>query len=393
MRILHSLTYFRPHYSGMTVYADRLARALAARGHRVTVLTSRYHRSLPRLETRDGVQVRRVDVVLRVSKGVLMPGFPYWALRLAASHDVIHVHLPSLEAAGLSILGRLLGKAVVATYQSDLLLPRSAVNWLASRVSTVANTVTVRAADVVTSMTRDFAEESTFLSRWLGKLAVVGPPIEVPRVPEARVAVLRGLWGTTEPGDGGGPVIGMAARLATEKGAEVLARAMPEVLRRYPRARVLYVGEHENVFGEEAYARRMAPILSGLGDHWKFLGVLSPEDMAAFFRICDLTVLPSLNSTESFGMVQVESMVCGTPVVASELPGVRFAVADTGMGLTVPPGDAAALARGIVTVLERPQDFRRDPAAVAARYSPSRTAEQFEDLYRALLSGRRRRLT
>ncbi|MGH2625710.1 MAG: glycosyltransferase, partial [Anaerolineales bacterium] len=66
-------------------------------------------------------------------------------------------------------------------------------------------------------------------------------------------------------------------------------------------------------------------------------------------------------------------------------------VSDTGMGLTCPPGDAAALARGILTVLERPGDFRGDPAAVAARYSPSRTAEQFEDLYRTLLSGRRRR--
>lgn len=393
MRILHSLTYFLPHYSGMTVYADRLARALAARGHRVTVLTSRYHRSLPRFETRDGVQVRRVDVAMRVSKGVLMPSFAYWGLRLAASHDVIHLHLPSLEAAGLAVLGRLLGKAVVATYQSDLLLPRSAVNWLASRVSTVANAVTVRAADVVTSMTRDFAEESAFLSRRLGKLAVVRPPIEVPRVSGERVAELRKRWGTPESGDGGAPVIGMAARLASEKGAEVLARAMPEVLQRHPQARVLYVGEHENVFGEEDYARRMAPILSQLGEHWKFLGVLSPEDMAAFFRICDLTVLPSLNSTESFGMVQVESMVCGTPVVASDLPGVRFAVGDTGMGLTVPPGDAAALARGILTVLGRPKDFRGDPAAVAARYSPSRAAEQFEDLYRTLRSSRRRRPT
>lgn len=391
MRVLHSLTYFRPHYSGMTVYADRLARALAGRGHRVTVLTSRYHRSLPRSEMRDGVHVRRVDVALRVSKGVLMPAFPYWALRMAVAHDVIHVHLPSLEAAGLSVLGRLLGKAVVATYQSDLLLPRSAVNWMAGRVSTMANSLTVRAADVVTSMTRDFAEHSPFLSRWLAKLAVVRPPIEVPRVSDEQVARLRRRWGAAEPGEGGAPVIGMAARLATEKGAEVLARAMPEVLRRYPAARVLYVGEHENVFGEEPYARRLAPILSRLGDHWRFLGVLSPEDMAAFFRVCDLTVLPSLNSTESFGMVQVESMVCGTPVVASDLPGVRHAVADTGMGLTVPAGDPAALAKGILTVLERPQDFRGDPAAVAARYSPARTAEQFEDLYRALLTGRRRR--
>jgi glycosyltransferase involved in cell wall biosynthesis len=185
----------------------------------------------------------------------------------------------------------------------------------------------------------------------------------------------------------------MAARLATEKGAEVLARAMPEILRRYPEARVLHVGQHKNVFGEEAYARRMAPILSELGDHWRFLGVLSPEDMAAFFRVCRLTVLPSLNSTESFGMVQIESMISGTPVVASDLPGVRFATSDTGMGLTVPPGDAGALASAILRVLERPEDFRGDPADVARSYAPARTAEQFEGIYQDLLSRRKRRPT
>src|SRR3990170_9014651 len=110
MRILHSLTYFWPHYSGMTVYADRLTRALVERGHQVTILTSRYDRSLPASESRDGVQVRRVDVGARVSKGVLMPSFGYWALRLAADHDVVHVHLPQLEAASLAWAARRMGK-------------------------------------------------------------------------------------------------------------------------------------------------------------------------------------------------------------------------------------------------------------------------------------------
>jgi len=389
MRILHSLTYFWPHYSGMTVYADRLTRALVERGHQVTILTSRYDRSLPRTEVRDGVHVRRVDVGARVSKGVLMPGFAYWSLRLAADHDVVHVHLPQLEAASLAWAARRMGKAVVATYQSDLLLPPSPVNWLASRVSTLANAVSVRSAEVVTSMTRDFAEQSVFLSRYLDKLIVVRPPIEVPEVSPERVARLRAEWSVPE----GSPAIGMAARLATEKGAEVLARAMPEILRRYPGARVLYVGQHKNVFGEEAYARRMAPILSELGDHWRFLGVLSPEDMAAFFRMCRLTVLPSLNSTESFGMVQIESMISGTPAVASDLPGVRFATSDTGMGMTVPPGDAGALASAILRVLERPEEFRGDPADVARRYAPARTAEQFEGIYQDILSRRKGQAT
>ena len=79
MHILTTLTYYRPHYSGLTIYAERLARALVERGHQVTVLTSRYDRSLPAQEVRDGVQIIRPHVLMNVSKGVLMPTMFYWA--------------------------------------------------------------------------------------------------------------------------------------------------------------------------------------------------------------------------------------------------------------------------------------------------------------------------
>ena len=73
MKILIELTYYRPHTSGLTIYAERLATALAGRGHQVTVLTSQYDKSLPREEMMEGVRVVRVPVLLRISKGVIMP--------------------------------------------------------------------------------------------------------------------------------------------------------------------------------------------------------------------------------------------------------------------------------------------------------------------------------
>jgi glycosyltransferase involved in cell wall biosynthesis len=75
MKVLIALTYYRPHTSGLTIYAERLARALAERGHRVTVLTSQYDKSLPRTEYLHGVDVVRVPVAFRISKGVIMPTF------------------------------------------------------------------------------------------------------------------------------------------------------------------------------------------------------------------------------------------------------------------------------------------------------------------------------
>jgi glycosyltransferase involved in cell wall biosynthesis len=161
-------------------------------------------------------------------------------------------------------------------------------------------------------------------------------------------------------------IIGMAARLATEKGVEVLVQAMPKVLERFPEARVFFVGPYRQVVGEEAYSARIMPMIESLWEHWTFLGIVSPEEMAAFFEVSEVIVLPSLNSTESFGIVQVEAMTCGTPVVASNLPGVRVPVQLTGSGLIVPPGDAGALASAMIEILQDPKRFRGNPEKLAS---------------------------
>jgi len=89
LRILIVLTYYRPHTSGLTIYAERLARGLAARGHQVTVLTSRFNRSRPIEALEDGVRVVRAPVLFRVSKGVIMPTFGWLATQLVREHDVV----------------------------------------------------------------------------------------------------------------------------------------------------------------------------------------------------------------------------------------------------------------------------------------------------------------
>ena len=108
MRVLISLMYYRPHYSGLTIYAERLARALAARGHQITVLTSRYDKDLAEKEEKDGVQIIRPRVLVQISKGVIMPSMPIWAWKLIRQSDIINTHVPQPDAAVINSLGRLL---------------------------------------------------------------------------------------------------------------------------------------------------------------------------------------------------------------------------------------------------------------------------------------------
>ena len=179
----------------------------------------------------------------------------------------------------------------------------------------------------------------------------------------------------------------MAARLAAEKGVEYLAQALPFVIAEFPGARLLFVGPHSDVVGEDAYASRLKPLIDGLGDHWSFLGILSPEEMASFFHVCDVTVLPSVNSTESYGMVQVESIACGTPVVASDIPGVRVPVKMTGSGCIVPPGDTAALVDALLAILHNPHGFRGNPDELVQLSTPEAVAEQYEAIFQQVRFG------
>jgi glycosyltransferase involved in cell wall biosynthesis len=376
MRVLIALTYYRPHVSGLSIYAERLGRALARRGHQVTVLTSRFDRSLPARQTVDGVTIVRPPVALRVSKGVIMPTIGWWATRLALTHDVLSIHLPQFDAPGIALRGRLFGKPAILTYHSDLSLPPTPFNRLANQVVNAANHAAAVLADAIVAYTRDFAENSPYLSRYIQKVRVIPPPVEVGKVSEEELISFRRKHGLE-----GRKVIGMAARLAAEKGVEYLLEAAPTILERYPGTHFLFAGQYENVLGEDAYARKLAPLLTALGERWTFLGVLEPDAMAAFFKACDVTVLPSLNSTETFGLVQVESMICGTPVVASGLPGVREPVRFTGMGKIVPLRDPVRLAEAVVDVLDNRKEYVRPNQEIVEMFSPDAVAARYESLF------------
>ncbi len=379
MRVLIVLTYYRPHTSGLTIYAERLACALAQRGHEVTILTSRYERHLPVEEALDGVRVLRAPVLFRVSKGVIMPTFGFLAWKLAREADVISLHLPQFDAAGVALRGYLLRKPTVLTYHCDLQLPPGLLNRLVNLVVHGMNRLAARFAHRIVAYTQDFADNSPYLRRFAEKLRIIPPPVTLPEAGPSGVAAFAKMHNPA----GKHPVIGMAARLAAEKGVGVLLDAFPRILERYPDARILFAGQYRDVLGEQAYAQQLDPLIRRYEQtgQWKFLGVLNPLQMAAFYPNLDVLVVPSLNSTESFGLVQVEAMLHGVPCVASDLPGVRQPVRMTGMGGIAPVGDAAGLADTVLQILEHRAEYYRPKAEISAMFAPEQTAAAYEQLF------------
>ena len=373
--------YYRPHYSGLTIYTERLAKAFAQRGHEVIILTSRFDNDLPAREIHDGVQIIRPWVMIRISKGVIMPSMPIWAWNLIKQVDIVNPHVPQPDASVITILSKILGKPSVLTYHCDLTLPEGLIHYMANQGSQFANHISANYADAIVTNTMDYAESSQFLSNYISKVHPIPPPIKLDEINAEEVLKFRTKY-QIKPDQ---RIIGMASRLATEKGVEYLVKALPAVLEKFPTVRVLFAGQHQGVLGEESYAQKLAPLIKELGEHWTFLGVLPGEQFSAFFHEAEVLVLPSINSTESFGMVQVESMTCGTPVVSTDLPGVRQPIMMTGMGRIVPPRDSAELSKALIEILTDPNGYSGDQDQVKSRFSPDAIAKQYEDLFAQLL--------
>jgi len=319
-------------------------------------------------------------VLSRVSKGVIMPTFGLMANKLVKEHDVIHLHLPQFDAAGVALRGRLLHKPTVITYHCDLRMPPGILSQAAMAGVHLMNNLAAQFTHGIVTYTRDYGENSPFLKRYLKKLHVIPPPVEVAEVDQVSIQAFRSQFNP----ENRHPVIGMAvARFASEKGVEVLIGALPQILAKYPNSLVLFTGIYQNVIGEEKYWKKLEPIVRHYQEtgNWKFVGLLDPIQMSAFYSNLDMLVLPSLNATESFGLVQIEAMIHGVSSIASNLPGVRQPVKMHRMGEIIPIGDSNALAQAVCKIVESPKNYQGDTEEIRTRYLSNTIARMYEDLF------------
>jgi glycosyltransferase involved in cell wall biosynthesis/SAM-dependent methyltransferase len=380
LNILVTLTFYHPHWTGLTAYAKRIAEGLVARGHAVTVLTSQHSAELPLEEMINGVRVIRLPYLAQVSRGVLMPGFPAAAARLIAEHDIVQVHTPMLETMLIAGLARMLGKPTLITHQGDLVMPAGLFNSVVQK--SVASTMAagLRLANRVVVHSADYGRHSAFLAPISHKLDAIYPPVELPAPQPDAVAAWR-----SELGLDGKQLIGFAGRFVEEKGFDFLLRAMPLVRQRIPEAHFLFAGETQVVY--EPFFERWHSLIDQQ-DAISSLGLIrDAQKLANFYALCDLFVLPS--RTDCFPSVQVEALACGTPLVTANIPGAREVVQVTGMGRLVEPRNPAALADGIVELLRDPTPYQPIPERVRAIFDPQRSIDAYERLMEQLVAGRR----
>jgi phosphatidylinositol alpha-mannosyltransferase len=176
-------------------------------------------------------------------------------------------------------------------------------------------------------------------------------------------------------------------RLEKRKGLPYLLQAYAQVKARLPESRLIIVGPDGGMLaGAEAFVRR-----EGLTDDVVFTGYVPEEDKPRYYRTADVFCAPNTGN-ESFGLILLEAMAAGTPVVASNIEGFAYVVAHEQEGLLVPPRNATALADALVQLLgdaDRRREMGRRGQEKACQFSWDRVSQQVLDLYRRIAAAPR----
>jgi glycosyltransferase involved in cell wall biosynthesis len=367
LRILYFVERFWPYIGGVEVVSAQLVAELAARGHNVTVLTSRDDEELVEQETfTDGVEVHRLPLskALRSYDVELLYAVrtKVGRLREATRPDVVHTVFT--------------GPGILFQHQTRSVHPAPEMvsfhgSWPQLELGRHRLLASVlQQADWVTGCSDATLADLRRLDPDLAERSSV--------VHNARPRSANGAAPLADP-----PVILAMARLTREKGIDLAIDAFALVRRQIPAARLVIAGD-----GPERAALEERARVHGLGDAVSFLGWVSPAEQEPLFARSTVVVVPS--RLEGFGLVALEAMLMARPLVATRVGGLPEVVGDEA-GL-VEPEDAGALAASILTLLADPTEAARighaGRARAERRFTVERHVDEHEDLYHRIADDR-----
>jgi len=339
--VLHLGKFYPPHAGGMETHLHALA-TRQARSNPVSVIVAN-HVNSNESTWMEGVSITRVARIGSIASMPVCPSLSAAIRRTPA--ELVHVHMPNPGAAFALLKSGHPGKIIV-THHADT-LGRRVLRRLSDPF---VNRVMQRASRIIATSTR-YLNSSDELRPYLDKCRIIPLGIDL-----NSAAISDAALGMNVAREFGEKLILSVGRLVSYKGFDVLIRAM-----RFVDGKLILIGS-----GPERDALGQLAAAEGVSGKIAMLGKV--DDLKPYFASASLFVLPSVTRAEAFGMVQLEAMAAGLPIVNTDIDSAVPEVSIDGKtGITVPPRDVAALASAITVLLKDKELSERFGAAAKAR--------------------------
>ena len=365
MRVLQ-LGKFFPLRGGVEKVMYGLLKGLDKSGEECDMLCAAHNRRGRIVSVGRGRRIICCPTLFKVSGTMISPRMILTALRICRGYDVVHVHHPDPMACLALFLSRYKGK-VVLHWHSDIVKQKFALrfyqslqNWLISR------------ADLIIGTSPVYLESSPYLRHVSHKTACLPIGVDALEPERERVEAIRSCYA-------GKKIIFSLGRMVPYKGFEYLIQAAAYLDDSY----VIVIGGEGPLLRQLQNEIRMC----GLRGKVELIGYVSERQLPAYFGACTLFCLPSVEKTEAYGIVQIEAMSCGKPVVATRIKGSGVSwVNEHGVtGLNVPPRDSSALANAFADITADETTYNTYSRNARERYLSAFTTEKMISDYKKLL--------
>ncbi|MEM3395967.1 MAG: glycosyltransferase [Thermoplasmata archaeon] len=373
MKILQVSPYFHPHVGGVESHVFALSRGLVELGHEVKVLTANHTNNLPEQEKFEGLEIIRVPTLANLFNTPINPSIFFRIKKI--DFDVAHLHFPPPLASFFASLSLVkMKKPYVLTYHCDVELPVPLGNLIVELYRDTMGRYTVEHASKIIVHTKTY--QATSRTIWHLEPVIIPSAVDTHRFsPDRFSQELKKRYENFK-------IVLFVGRLVYQKGVSFLIDACQYLPKD---VMLLIVGDGPEIENLKKLAK-----IRNLEHRVLFLGRISHLELPSYFATCDVFVLPSVSRLEAFGLVIVEAMASGKPVVVSDIPGVNEVIEDGKEGLLCKPMNPEDLAEKIKTLLENPELAKtlgeNGRKKALEKYHWKKVAKDVESVYLDVLS-------
>lgn len=339
MKIIQTPVRFYPYTGGVEKYVLDYSKELVRQGIGVKVICAKEPKD--DLKEYAGIKIKKLKYLFKLANTNICLGLPYALWR--ENFDIIHTHLPTPWFADWSILiAKLKRKKSVLTYHNDI-VGKGVGGVIAWAYNHTLLKLTLKLTDKILITQNKYLDYSPYLKKYKNKIEVIPNSVDLnkfkklPKIKKEKSNLF---------------FLSVLDKYHKYKGLDYLLEAIKIVKNKIPNIKLTVGGKGELL----NYYKNKAQKLS-IENNVEFKGFVPDEELVKYYNKCEVFLLPSINSEqEGFGIVLLEALACGTPVITTNIVGIAKEIERYNTGIIVESKNSEILAGSIIKILENKEE-------------------------------------